>query len=177
VINERHLRRLLRRYLAYYNATRPHQSLHNDSPHSREVQTPAGGRIVAIPHVGGLHHRYSGAPPETRGIQAAAMVRRCRTSCRLSPPVALLDATIPPPPPRRAGSTYTLTPLSGPARPRMRFVTGTGIVCVENEQLHLSVLRDKVFSKNVRSARHTGHRNWNCPSLTLTIGLSIRCNS
>ena len=57
-INERHLRRLLRSYLAYYNATPPHQSLHNDSPHQREVQTPAGGRIVAIPQVGGLHHRY-----------------------------------------------------------------------------------------------------------------------
>jgi putative transposase len=61
VLNKRHLRRLLRRYLAYYNATRPHQSLHNDSPHRREVQTPAGGRIVAIPKVGGLHHRYQRA--------------------------------------------------------------------------------------------------------------------
>jgi transposase InsO family protein len=61
VINERHLRRLLRRYLAYYNATRPHQSLHNDSPHRREGQTPAGGRIVAIPQVSGLHHRYQRA--------------------------------------------------------------------------------------------------------------------
>src|SRR2546428_11669937 len=58
VINERHLRRLRRSYLKYYNATRPHQSLHNDSPHWREVQTPAGERIVAIPQVGGLHHRY-----------------------------------------------------------------------------------------------------------------------
>jgi putative transposase len=61
VINERHLRRLLRGYLAYYNATRPHQSLHNQSPHPREVQTPAGGRIIAIPQVGGLHHRYQRA--------------------------------------------------------------------------------------------------------------------
>jgi integrase-like protein/endoribonuclease L-PSP len=57
VLNERHLRRLLRSYLAYYNATRPHQALHSDSPHSREVQPPAG-RIVATPLVGGLHHRY-----------------------------------------------------------------------------------------------------------------------
>jgi putative transposase len=58
VIDERHVRRLLRSYLAYHNATRPHQSLHNDSPDRREVQTPAGGRIVAIPQVGGLHHWY-----------------------------------------------------------------------------------------------------------------------
>jgi transposase InsO family protein len=61
VINERHLRRLLHSYFAYYNATRPHQSLHNDSPHPREVQTPADGRIVAIRQVGGLHHRYQRA--------------------------------------------------------------------------------------------------------------------
>jgi len=61
VINERPFRRLLRGYLAYYNATRPHQSLDNDSPHRREVQTPAGGRIVAIPQLGGLHHRYQRA--------------------------------------------------------------------------------------------------------------------
>jgi putative transposase len=57
VFSERHLRRLLRSYLAYYNTTRPHQALHSDSPHSREVQPPAG-RIVATPLVGGLHHRY-----------------------------------------------------------------------------------------------------------------------
>src|SRR5262249_57609341 len=54
VFSERHLRRLLRRYLAYYNAARPHQSLHTDSPHAREVQPPASGRFVATPQVGGL---------------------------------------------------------------------------------------------------------------------------
>ena len=48
-------------YLAYYNTTRPQQSLHNESPHPREVHTPAGRRIVAIPQVGGLHHRYQRA--------------------------------------------------------------------------------------------------------------------
>jgi hypothetical protein len=58
VVNERHLRRLLRSYLGYYNATRPHQPLYNNSTHPREVQPPARGRIVAIPQVGGLHHRY-----------------------------------------------------------------------------------------------------------------------
>jgi len=58
VVNERHLRRLLRSYLAYYNATRPHQALQNNSPHPRQVHPPARGRIVAIPQVGGLHHRY-----------------------------------------------------------------------------------------------------------------------
>ena len=61
VINERHLRRLLRSYLAYYNATRPHQSLHNNSPHPRKVQVSASEGIVAIPQVVGLHHRYQRA--------------------------------------------------------------------------------------------------------------------
>jgi transposase InsO family protein len=58
VFNERHLRRLLRAYLAYYNTARPHQALGNNSPHPREVQPPAPGPIVALAQVGGLHHRY-----------------------------------------------------------------------------------------------------------------------
>lgn len=58
VLSERHLRRLLRTYLAYYNTVRPHQALAHNSPQPREVQPPARGRIVAIPQVGGLHHRY-----------------------------------------------------------------------------------------------------------------------
>jgi putative transposase len=61
VINEWHLRRLLRSYLAYYNATRPHQSLHNNSPNPRKVQMSASEGVVAIPQVGGLHHRYQRA--------------------------------------------------------------------------------------------------------------------
>jgi transposase InsO family protein len=58
VLNERHLRRLLRAYVAYYNNSRPHQSLENNSPIPREVQPPSRGRIRAVPEVGGLHHRY-----------------------------------------------------------------------------------------------------------------------
>ena len=58
VLNERHLRRLLRAYLAYYNTTRPHQALCNDSPLPRDVHPPALGNVVAIPLVAGLHHRY-----------------------------------------------------------------------------------------------------------------------
>jgi transposase InsO family protein len=61
VINERHLRRLLRTYLVYYNVTRPHQSLGNDSPRGREVQPVLARRIVAVPQVAGLHHRYERA--------------------------------------------------------------------------------------------------------------------
>jgi putative transposase len=57
VLNERHLRRLLRAYVAYYNRSRPHQALENNSPIPRQVQPPSRGRIRAVPEVGGLHHR------------------------------------------------------------------------------------------------------------------------
>ena len=58
VLNERHLRRVLRGYLAYYNVTRPHQSLANNSPRRRQAQPPLCGRLLAVPEAGGFHHRY-----------------------------------------------------------------------------------------------------------------------
>ena len=61
VLNEAHLRRLLRAYIGYYNTARPHQSLDHNSPRPRDVQRPALGRVVAIPQVGGLHHIYQRA--------------------------------------------------------------------------------------------------------------------
>tara|TARA_B100000965_G_scaffold406790_1_gene448665 strand:- start:51541 stop:52236 length:696 start_codon:yes stop_codon:yes gene_type:complete len=58
VRNERHLRRLLKSYMAYYNRSRKHLSLDKDSPIPRPVSSLASGRVVGIPQVGGLHHRY-----------------------------------------------------------------------------------------------------------------------
>jgi transposase InsO family protein len=58
VLSERHLRRILVRYFAYYHRTRTHLSLDKDAPDVRPVELPAAGRIVEIPEVGGLHHRY-----------------------------------------------------------------------------------------------------------------------
>ncbi len=57
VINERHLRRILREYVDYYHACRTHLSLNKDPPEPRVVEPPKLGKIVATPHVGGLHHR------------------------------------------------------------------------------------------------------------------------
>jgi transposase InsO family protein len=56
VFNQSSLRRILRSYLDYYHESRTHLSLEKDAPVSRPVQS--AGRIVAIPQVGGLHHRY-----------------------------------------------------------------------------------------------------------------------
>jgi len=61
ILSEAHLCRVLRAYLAYYNTVRPHQALDNNSPQPRVIDPPSGGRIVATPQVGGLHHRYQRA--------------------------------------------------------------------------------------------------------------------
>jgi putative transposase len=61
ILNETHLYRLLRAYVAYHNAVRPHQALDNNSPQPRDIDPPPGGRIIAFPQVGGLHHRYQRA--------------------------------------------------------------------------------------------------------------------
>jgi putative transposase len=57
VWNERSLRRTLD-YFAYYQRSRTHLSLGKDAPEPRAVAPPEQGRVVAIPQVGGLHHRY-----------------------------------------------------------------------------------------------------------------------
>ena len=58
VLGERHLRRILVRYFDYYHQARTHLSLDKDAPDVRSVEFLEAGRIVAIPEVGGLHHRY-----------------------------------------------------------------------------------------------------------------------
>ena len=58
VLNERHLRRLLREYADYYNAFRTHLSLEKDCPEHRAVELPESGEIESWPVLGGLHHRY-----------------------------------------------------------------------------------------------------------------------
>ncbi len=49
VVGERHLRRMMKRYVRYYNGTRTHLSLKKDAPESRLVQPPCKGRVVALP--------------------------------------------------------------------------------------------------------------------------------
>jgi hypothetical protein len=58
VLHERHLRRLLRDYLAYHHRWRTHLSLEMDCPEPREVHAKDRGRVVEVPEVGGLHHHY-----------------------------------------------------------------------------------------------------------------------
>jgi transposase InsO family protein len=58
IFNERHLRRLLKSYATYYHEARTHLSMDKQSPVPRSIEPPEQGKVVAIPHVGGLHHEY-----------------------------------------------------------------------------------------------------------------------
>ena len=53
------LRRVMTDYIAYDLRSRTDLSLNKDAPVSRAVVPPTNGDIVAIPEVGGLHHRYA----------------------------------------------------------------------------------------------------------------------
>jgi transposase InsO family protein len=60
VLNEAHLKRLLREYIEYYNAERVHSSI-ADAPQGRasEAKPYRSARITRLPRVGGLHGRYA----------------------------------------------------------------------------------------------------------------------
>ena len=58
VLNERHLRRVLKEYLAYYHRSRTHLGLEKDAPEPRAVQTQDVGPVASEPVLAGLHHRY-----------------------------------------------------------------------------------------------------------------------
>jgi transposase InsO family protein len=49
---------VLRDYVASYMRSRTHLALDKETPCPRPVTPRSAGRIVAIPEVGGLHHRY-----------------------------------------------------------------------------------------------------------------------
>src|SRR6516164_2717557 len=58
VLHESSLRRTLKSYFEYYHRSRTHLSLGKDAPEPRAIQPPELGSVVAVPQVGGLHHRY-----------------------------------------------------------------------------------------------------------------------
>lgn len=58
VLTEAHLRRIVRSYVGYYHGARRHLALGKDAPQPRTAHPPEKGRVIEIPEVGGLHHRY-----------------------------------------------------------------------------------------------------------------------
>jgi transposase InsO family protein len=59
VVSDQQLRRILKKYVNYYNRTRTHLSLHKDAPVPRPAKPPELGRVTKIRRVGGLHHEYT----------------------------------------------------------------------------------------------------------------------
>jgi putative transposase len=57
IANSRGLRRVLGAYVESYLKSRTHLALNKDSPVPRQVAA-SDAAIVAIPQLGGLHHRY-----------------------------------------------------------------------------------------------------------------------
>ena len=60
ILSEDHLRRILREYINYYHHDRTHYSLDKDTPFHRPIAPKPSddARIVTLPRLGGLHHRY-----------------------------------------------------------------------------------------------------------------------
>ena len=60
-LDERHLRRLVREYVAYYHEDRIHDALAKDTPNRRCVECRPSGeaQVASSARLGGLHHRYS----------------------------------------------------------------------------------------------------------------------
>jgi putative transposase len=61
VVSAAGLRQVMKDYVAYSMRARTHLTLDKDSPTPRPVIPPGAGRIVAVPEVNGLHHRYDRA--------------------------------------------------------------------------------------------------------------------
>lgn len=63
MLNERHLKRLMRDYVRYFLHDRTHLALAKETPSGRlaEADVSASCRVVALPRLGGLHHRYKRA--------------------------------------------------------------------------------------------------------------------
>ncbi len=60
VLNERHLKRLMSEYVRYYHDDRTHLALAKETPAGREAENhhDAGCKVISMPRLGGLHHRY-----------------------------------------------------------------------------------------------------------------------
>ena len=60
-LNESHLRRLIREYVAYHHEDRIHDSLEKDTPNPRPIERKPSfaAKVTGSARLGGLHHRYS----------------------------------------------------------------------------------------------------------------------
>jgi putative transposase len=88
VVNERHLKRLMKAYISYYHEDRTHLGFAKETPARRKAEeNPAlDWGVVSIPRLGGLHHRYrlTAWPLRLRTTEPAKIDRRERAGDRYS---------------------------------------------------------------------------------------------
>jgi len=60
ILNERHLRKIMKQYQVYFNHARPHQGInqHIPCPPEQPKEQHTRGEIISRPVLGGLHHDY-----------------------------------------------------------------------------------------------------------------------
>jgi hypothetical protein len=59
ILGYRHLHRMLKEYVIYFNQTRPHQGIEQQVPDASTPETTRNtGNVIAFPILGGLHHEY-----------------------------------------------------------------------------------------------------------------------
>ena len=60
VLNKRHTKRLMNEYVRYYHDDRTHLGLDKETPAGRKIAkgTPVNAKVVSMPRLSGLHHRY-----------------------------------------------------------------------------------------------------------------------
>ena len=59
-LNQRHLKSLIKKYIHFYHDDRTHLALAKGTPAGRKAGNKSGdaGTVIAMPRLGGLHHRY-----------------------------------------------------------------------------------------------------------------------
>lgn len=63
LLSEKHLQRVVKEYVKYYNLARPHQGISQAVPESAQLpiqQAPPSdaGKVISFPVLSGLHHDY-----------------------------------------------------------------------------------------------------------------------
>jgi putative transposase len=61
VLNARHLKRHMTEYITYYHDDRTHLGLAKQTPAGRKIATTTSAKIISMPRLGGMHHRYDPA--------------------------------------------------------------------------------------------------------------------
>jgi hypothetical protein len=60
IFNLRHLKRIMNDYIRYCHDDRTHLALAKGTPAGREAEknSVVGRKVISMPRLGGLHHRY-----------------------------------------------------------------------------------------------------------------------